>query len=194
MLVLLILNKTNFGIEKDLILFILLIIKLLTIMEKKNVIESLIKAGAKSVKNLKVKNVNVVPQESYVRISLSVDKAIRGFVAQEDGTYKEGESKVIFVSLFSIIAQLRDDENASFAVNHILSHPESVVILLSGATLDILQEDVASGQEYHNPWSDNTDNVTTFEHDTIINHIVNVKMNERAYKMLDKLADSMLGI
>ena len=157
-------------------------------MEKKNVIESLIKAGAKSVKNLKVKNVNVVPQENYVRVSLSVDKAIRGFVAQEDGTYKEGESKVIFVSLFSIIAQLRDDENASFAVNHILSHPESVVILLSGATLDILQE------EYHNPWSDNTDNVTTFEHDTIINHIVNVKMNERAYKMLDKLADSMLGI
>ena len=194
MLVLLILNKTNFGIEKDLILFILLIIKLLTIMEKKNVIESLIKAGAKSVKNLKVKNVNVVPQENYVRVSLSVDKAIRGFVAQEDGTYKEGESKVIFVSLFSIIAQLRDDENASFAVNHILSRPESVVILLNGAKLDILQEDVASGQEYHNPWSDNKDNVTTFEHDTIINHIVNVKMNERAYKMLDKLADAILGV
>ena len=163
-------------------------------MGKKNVIESLIKAGAKSVKNLKVKNVNVVPQEKYVRVSLSVDKAIRGFVAQEDGTYKEGESKVIFVSLFSIIAQLRDDENASFAVNHILSHPESVVILLNGSTLDILQEDVASGQEYHNPWSDNKDNVITFEHDTIINHIVNVKMNERAYKMLDKLADAMLGI
>lgn len=194
MLVLLILNKTNFGIEKDLILFILLIIKLLTIMEKKNVIERLIKAGAKSVKNLKVKNVNVVPQENYVRVSLSVDKAIRGFVAQEDGTYKEGESKVIFVSLFSIIAHLRDDENASFAVNHILSHPESVVILLSGAILDILQEDVSSGQEYHNPWSNNTDTVTTFEYDTIINHIVNVKMNERAYKMLDKLAYSMLGI
>ena len=163
-------------------------------MEKKNVIESLIKAGAKSVKNLKVKNVNVVPQENYVRVSLSVDKAIRGFVAQEDGTYKEGESKVIFVSLFSIIAQLRDDENASFAVNHILSRPESVVILLNGATLDILQEDVASGKEYHNPWSNNTDHVTTFEHDTIINHIVNVEMNERAYKLLDKLADSILGI
>jgi hypothetical protein len=164
-------------------------------MEKKNVIESLIKAGAKSVKNLKVKNVNVVPQENYVRVSLSVDKPIRGFVAQEDGTYKEGESKVIFVSLFSIVAQLRDDENASFAVNHILSHPEAVTVLLSGAQLNILQEDVAAGQEYKNPWSEKEDAVTTtFDHDTIINHIVDVKMNERAYKMLEKLADAMLGI
>lgn len=164
-------------------------------MEKKNVIESLIKAGAKSVKNLKVKNVNVVPQENYVRVSLSVDKPIRGFVAQEDGTYKEGESKVIFVSLFSIVAQLRDDENASFAVNHILSHPEAVTVLLSGAQLNILQEDVAAGQEYKNPWSEKENAVTTtFDHDTIINHIVDVKMNERAYKMLEKLAEVMLGI
>lgn len=164
-------------------------------MEKKNVIESLIKAGAKSVKNLKVKNVNVVPQENYVRVSLSVDKAIRGFVAQEDGTYKESESKVIFVSLFSIVAQLRDDENVSFAVNHILNHPEAVMVLLSGAQIDILQEDVTAGQEYTNPWSEKENaTATTFEHDTIINHIVNVKMTERAYKMLEKLADAMLGI
>ena len=37
-------------------------------MEKKSVIESLIKAGAKAVKNLKVKGINVVPQENYVRV------------------------------------------------------------------------------------------------------------------------------
>ena len=164
-------------------------------MEKKNVIESLIKAGAKSVKNLKVKGINVVPQENYVRVSLSVDKPIRGFVAQEDGTYKEGESNVIFVSLFSIVAQLRDDDNAAFAVNHILKNPESIAVLLSGAQLNILQEDVASGQEYKNPWSDNADaTTTTFDHDTIINHIINIKMTERAYKMLDRLALGMMGL
>lgn len=163
-------------------------------MEKKSVIESLIKAGAKAVKNLKVKGINVVPQENYVRVSLSVDKPVRGFVAQDDGTYAEGESKVIFVSLFSIVAQFRDDENAAFAVNHILKNPESVTVLLSGATLTILQEDVASGQEYHNPWSDNADAATTFDHDTIINHIIDVKMTDRAYQMLDRLAMGMLGL
>lgn len=163
-------------------------------MEKKSVIESLIKAGAKAVKNLKVKGINVVPQENYVRVSFSVDKPVRGFVAQDDGTYAEGESKVIFVSLFSIVAQFRDDENAAFAVNHILKNPESVAVL-SGATLTILQEDVASGQEYRNPWSDNADAaVTTFDHDTIINHIIDVKMTDRAYQMLDRLAMGMLGL
>ena len=164
-------------------------------MEKKSVIESLIKAGAKALKNLKVKGINVVPQENYVRVSLSVDKPVRGFVAQDDGTYAEGESKVIFDSLFSIVAQLRDDENAAFAVNHILKNPESVTVLLSGATLTILQEDVASGQEYRNPWSDNADAaVTTFDHDTIINHIIDMKMTDRAYQMLDRLAMGILGL
>lgn len=194
MLVLLILNKTNFGIEKDLILIFinhLIVIK----MEKKEVIEKLIKNGAKSVKGLKVKGVNVVPQENYVRCSLSVDKPIRGFIAQEDGSYAEGESKVIFVSLFSIVAQLRDDDQAAFAVNHILSHPESIAVLLTGAQLNILQEDVASGQEYINPWSTNDNAVaTTFEHDSILNHIVDIKLTDRAYQMLDKLAMGMMGL
>lgn len=164
-------------------------------MEKKNVIESLIKAGAKAIKGLTVKGVNVVPQENYIRVSISVDKPIRGFVAQEDGSYTEGETKIIFVSLFSIVAQLRDDERASFAVNHILKQPEAVQVILAGAKLNILQEDVKEGTEYKNPWSENADAVaTTMTHDTIINHIVDINLNERAYLLLDRLAMAMLGV
>ena len=163
-------------------------------MEKKQIVESLVKAGAKTIKGLTVKGLNVVPQENYIRVSLSVDKPIRGFVAQEDGTYTEGETKVIFVSLFSIVAQFRDDERASFAVNHILKQPEAVQVILAGAKLNVLQEDVKQGTEYKNPWSDKADAVaTTMEHDTIINHIVDINLTERAYLLLDRLAMAMLG-
>lgn len=163
-------------------------------MEKKQVIEQLVKNGAKAVKNLKVKCVNLLPKDNYVSVSLSLDTPVRGYVSQDDGTFAEGERNLVFVSLFSIVAQFRDNEDASFAVNHILAHPEALSVLLSGAMIDILQEDVVSGQEYHNPWSSNQDNVSVFDHDTIINHLTNIKLSERANKMLEKLADSMLGI
>lgn len=163
-------------------------------MEKKQVIEQLVKNGAKSVKNLKVKGVNLNPKDNYISVSLSLDKPVRGYVGQDDGTFVEGEHNVVFISLFSIAAQLRDDENASFAVNHILANPKALSVLLSGATIDILQEDVVSGQEYHNPWSSNADNGSVFDHDTIINHIINIKMSDKANKMLEKLAESMMGI
>ncbi len=163
-------------------------------MEKKQVIEQLVKNGAKAVKNLKVKGVNLLPKDNYVSVSLSLDKPVRGYVSQDDGSFTEGERNVVFISLFSIAAQLRDNDDAAFAVNHILSRPESLAVLLNGATIDILQEDVVSGQEYHNPWSSNADNVSVFDHDTIINHLINIKMSDKANKMLEKLAESMMGI
>lgn len=163
-------------------------------MEKKSIIEKLVKDGAKAVKNLKVKGVNILPKNNYVSVSLSLDKPVRGYVSQDDGSFTEGERNVVFISLFSIAAQLRDNDDAAFAVNHILSRPESLVVLLNGATIDILQEDVVSGQEYHNPWASNADNVSVFDHDTIINHLINIKMSDKANKMLEKLAESMMGI
>lgn len=164
-------------------------------MEKKKVIEQLLKNGAKQVKDLTVRGVNIVPQENYIRVSISVNKPIRGFISQEDGSYAEGETKIIFVSLFSIVAQFRDDERASFAVNHILKQPEAVQVILAGAKLNVLQEDVKEGTAYKNPWSENANAVaTTMEHDTIINHIVDINLNERAYLLLDRLAMAMLGV
>lgn len=164
-------------------------------MEKKVIVETLIKNGAKQLKNLVVKNVTVTPQENYVRVALSVDKPIRGFVSQEDGSYAEGETKVIFVSLFSIAALLRDDEEASFAVNHLLTNPEAAQVLLAGAKIAVLQEDVKEGTEYKNPWSEAKDaTVTTMSHDTIINHVIDIELTKRAYTLLDRLAMSMLGV
>lgn len=163
-------------------------------MERKEVIANLIKAGAEPVKNLKVKNVTVTPQESYIRVALTLDKPVKGMVSKDEGvTYEEGETNVIFVSLFSITSLLKDDDNVAFAVNHLVKNPDSMSIVLSRATIDILQEKVATGQEYKNPWSENAE-ATVFDHDTIINHITNIRLSDFAIRKMDKLADSLLGI
>ena len=161
-------------------------------MEKKEIINGLLNNGAKSVNGLKVKNVTVTSLENYIRLGLTLDKPVEGYVAKEDGTFEKGETSVIFVSAFAIASVLKDSDDAAFAANHLVEHPEAMNVILSRATIDIIQEPVASGQEYRNPWSTNGD-ATVFDHDTIINHLTGIKLSEFGMKKLDRLADAMLG-
>lgn len=163
-------------------------------MERKEIIAELLKNGGKSVKDLKVKNVTVTRCENYVRLGITLDKPVTGMVTKDNGvTYEEGETNVIFVSLYSITSLLKDDDNAAFAANHLVEHPDSMSIVLSRATLNIIQETVEAGTEYKNPWSDNTE-ATVFDHKTIITHVIEVNLSDFAIRKLDKLADSLLGI
>lgn len=163
-------------------------------MEKKEVIAELLKNGGKSVKDLKVKNVTVTRCESYVRLGITLDKPVTGMVTKDNSvTYEEGETNIIFVSLYSITSLLKDDDNAAFAANHLVEHPDSMSIILSRATLDIIQETVEAGTEYKNPWSNNAE-ATVFDHKTIITHVINVTLSDFAIRKLDRLADSLLGI
>ena len=163
-------------------------------MEKKEVIAELLKNGGKSVKDLKVKNVTVTRCENYVRLGITLDKPVTGMVTKDNGvTYEEGETNVIFVSLYSITSLLKDDDNAAFAANHLVEHPDSMSIVLSRATLNIIQETVEAGTEYKNPWSDNAE-ATVFDHKTIITHVIEINLSDFAIRKLDRLADSLLGI
>ena len=162
-------------------------------MEKKEIINGLLKNGSKEVKGLKIKNVTITILENYTRLGLTLDKPVKGYVAKEDGTYEEGETSVIFVSAFAIASVLKDNDDTAFAANHLVEHPEAMNVLLSRATIDIIQEPVTSGQEYRNPWSSNEDNSTVFDHDTIINHLTFIKLSDFGMKKLDTLADMMLG-
>lgn len=161
-------------------------------MEKKEVISKLMKNGAIN-KGLIVRSVNVVPLENYIRVSLGLDRPIKGYIADENGKYTEGETKVVFISMFSIMAVLKEDENISFVANHLLKHPEGLQVLLSGAKIDVLQEAVAEGQEYSNPWSDNP-TPSIIAHDTYINHVTDIRLTDRAFSIIDKLSLSLVGI
>ena len=163
-------------------------------MEKKEVIAQLLKNGSKIVKDLQVKNVTVAPQENYVRLGLTLNTPVEGMVTKDNNvTYEKGETKVIFVSLFSIISLLKDNDDAAFAANHLTQHPEAMNVILSRAKIDIIQEPVVAGQEYKNPWSDNAE-ATIFDHKTIITHVIEINLSDFAIRKLDRLADSLLGI
>lgn len=161
-------------------------------MEKKDVIAQLLKEGSKSVKNLKIRNVTVTPQENYVRLGLTLDQEVDGYRSDNGVDYKLAKTNVIFVSLFSITSLLKDNDDAAFAVNHLVQHPDAMSVVLSRAVIDIIQEPVVAGEEYKNPWSDSAE-ATVFDHDTIINHVINVQLSDFAIRKIDKLADNLLG-
>lgn len=161
-------------------------------MEKKDVIAQLLKKGSKSVKNLKIRNVTVTPQENYVRLGLTLDQEVDGYRSDNGVDYKLAKTNVIFVSLFSITSLLKDNDDAAFAVNHLVQHPDAMSVVLSRAVIDIIQEPVVAGEEYKNPWSDSAE-ATVFDHDTIINHVINVQLSDFAIRKIDKLADNLLG-
>lgn len=156
------------------------------------IIAQLIKKGAKEVKNVTVKNVTVTPMNEYVRLGLTLDKEVDGYKVEDDGTYTPSKVKVIFVSAFTIAALLKEDDNAAFAANHLLKHPDALAMIMSRAQINILQQPVKAGEEYKNPFNDNAD-TTAFDHDVIINHITEIKLSDFGMKRLDKLADMMLG-
>lgn len=160
-------------------------------MNINEIIAQLIKEGAKEVKNVTIKNVTVTPMNEYVRLGLTLDKEVDGYKADEDGTYTPSKVKVIFVSAFTITALLKEDDNAAFAANHLLKHPDALGMILSRATINVIQQPVKEGEEYKNPF--NNANSITFDHDTIINHITNIQLSDFGMKRLDRLADMMLG-
>lgn len=161
-------------------------------MKNEEIIAQLIKEGAKEVKNVTIKNVTVTPMNEYVRLGLTLDKEVDGYKAEDDGTYTPSKVKVIFVSAFTIAALLKEDDDAAFAANHLLKHPDALAMIMSRAQINILQQSVKAGEEYKNPFSDNAD-VTAFDHDVIINHITEIKLSDFGMKRLDRLADMMLG-
>jgi len=161
-------------------------------MEQKEIIAQLMKEGAKKVNDVTIKNVTVTVMDEYTRLGLTLNKEVDGYKAEEDGTYTPVKVKVIFVSAFSIASLLKDNDDAAFAANHLVKHPDAMAMILSRANVTIVQQSVKEGEEYTNPFSENAEPVT-FDHDVIINYVTDIKLSDFGLKRLDRLADKMLG-
>ena len=164
-------------------------------MEVREVVKVLLESGAKKISDVKVTNVTVKTLDTYVRVALTLDKKVEGYILNEaDGTYALGEVKVIFVSLYSLLSMLKQDEDTAFATNYVANHPETITLILSGAKIDLIQQPVVAGEEYRNAWSERTDaEANIFDHDTIINHVVSIEVSKFGEIALDKLMDKMLS-
>lgn len=163
-------------------------------MTRKEIIAQLLKEGATQVSDITIKNVTVTPLEQYVRLGLTIDKEVDVYRANiQTKEYELAKTDVIFASVFSITALIKDDDDAAFAANHLIKHPDAMAVILSRAKINIIQETVSAGQEYRNPFASDDSNITIFDHNTIINHVISLKISDFGLKRLDRLSDLMMG-
>ena len=157
----------------------------------KELIASLVKQGATTAKAI-VFNVNVSILENYTRVAFTLKNNVKGYVSQEDGTYKLEDTKVIFVSMYSLMALLKQKE-LGFVANQLQNNPAAALVLFAGSKLELLQQEVKQGETCVNPFSENANEVT-FDHKTIITNVVNFELTEKAQDLVDRLALKLMGI
>ena len=159
----------------------------------KQVVAQLQKEGAEVVKNVVIKNVNIVDKTDYTLVPLTVNKNIKQMVLNDKGEYIEGERNIIFASLYSIGAILSNIEDIAFAKNLIIKNPNMLELVLSYAEIDIILEKVKKGAEYSNPFS-SSDKTSIIANDSIFAHIIDIRLGRKGQKIVNKLEDKMMDM
>lgn len=160
----------------------------------KQVVAELIAAGNKKIAGIRVRSAKVTEKDNYVMVSLSLDKAIPGYVANDEGIFEKSETVTVFASSYSIASVLKESDETAWAANQLVANPKGLEVILAGSRIDIVQEEVAGDELYKNPFSNSSAEGVALGHDTIINHVIKIELCAQAKKMLNMMAMSMMGL
>lgn len=167
----------------------------------RDIIRNLIADGATRINKLRIKNVNYDPDyedKDYIRVSLTLDRKVPGFVPVMDNNgnitgYEYGLTNVIYTSTFALAAVLKENEEFSWLGNHIVAKPKALTLLFNGATIDILQRQIAKGTPVVNPFSTQTNKEwPVYDHDMVTNDVISIALGKTGEKMAMTLASSIL--
>ena len=160
---------------------------------RKQVIAELLAAGNPMRKNLRVRSVTVTEQPNYVMVSLTLDEPVEGYVANEEtGVFERGETRTVFTSSFTLVNVMRDDDTLAWAATSLRESPQGFQVILAGAKVNIIEQEVAADEVFVDPFSaKGTPRV--FGHDTIIHHVVGIKLCSTGMRLLDMYAMKLMG-
>ena len=156
-----------------------------------NAVAALRKSGATS-EMVTIMNVTVTDCNKWTRIALTLDKDVTGYVASDDGEYKRGKTRIVFLSLYSLVNVLKNINETRAIASYIVSHPTALQILLSSAKCELLQEEIAANATYTNHFTgEEVENES--DHDSIFNHIVSITFSDKGLRAIEKIEDKLLG-
>ena len=167
----------------------------------RDIIRNLIADGATRINKLKIKNVNYdqdYEDKNYIRVSITLDKKVPGYVPVVDAHgnttgYEYGLTNIIYTSTFALAAVLKENEDFSWLANHIVDKPKALTLIFNGATIDILQRQIAKGNPVVNPFSTQTNKEwPIYDHDMIANDVINITLGKTGEKMAMTLASNIL--
>lgn len=157
----------------------------------KEIVASLIKEGCHRENRLTVRSVNTTKMDNYTRLGINLNRQVPAMLSDDNGVYSKADSNIIFSSNFAIGALLKDNEETAWAANVLIEKPKVMAMILTSATIDIIQQEVAAGEPYTNPFS-RTGVEQIFDHDVIINHVVKITLSNTGMKQLGQVFSLML--
>ena len=193
---LLFLNKTNFAIivvmvhKEDLWLLLTLIFN--TMISFNDAVAALRKSGANS-EHVTIMNVTVTDCGNWTRIGLTLNNEVNGAVSDNEGNFSIGKTRVVFISLFSIIGLLKNTEDTLAITNYIANHPTALQVILVGAKIELIQQEVKAHATYTNVFT-GEESEYDCEHDSIFNHIVSIDFSEKSCRAIERIEDKLLGL
>jgi hypothetical protein len=164
------------------------------IKTNKQVVAELLAKGCNKIAGIRVRSSIVTSKDNYVMVSLSLERGIPGYVSDGEGVFTKGETATVFTSSYSIASVLKDNDETAWAANQLIQNPKGLEVILAGAKVDFVQEEVAADEIYKNPFSSSDVDGQSLGHDTIINHVVKIEICQKAKQMLNMLAMNMMGI
>ena len=131
-----------------------------------------------------VKGVKVFVDDKSASVNLTLDKAVKGFARNADGTYTEADVKTISIHRAKLTAQLCDasDDIAMYraTLDHAFGQKEFGVILFN-AQLTLNRTFVAAGEVIGEG-----DAAVAAERDCYLTDVVKVKLSQKSLDELDK--------
>ena len=164
------------------------------IKTNKQVVAELLAKGCNKIIGIRVRSSIVTPKDNYVMVSLRLERGVPGYVSDGEGVFTKGETATVFASSYSIASVLKDNDETAWAANQLIQNPKGLEVILAGAKVDLVQEEVAADEIYKNPFSSSDVDGQSLGHDTIINHVVKIEICQKAKQMLNMLAMNMMGI
>lgn len=157
----------------------------------KKVVSTLLRKGAVRVDNIVVKSAYVSEDGTWVVLTLNQNIPMYVQKVDDDGavTFEKGEGNRLFVSTISVNAVLGNNPMVASLRSLIMSNDENIKDLFSYATIDVVAESVAEGDDYVNPFSDNTEG-RTVEHDSIYHHLISIEVGDNGEELIDTLRDA----
>lgn len=156
--------------------------------------------GRKAIKVEKVKvlNLHITDKreegKDQIMLSFTTDKEFDTYRADENGAYAPSKTNVIFPSYFGIAAVLREDPIISPLVDFVLENDLAMKVLLNNSIVTVIQEPIAKGEVYNNPYSSKQNNSDPSDHDWYAYHVDSIELNDIAKNYVDKMICKALGI
>lgn len=159
----------------------------------KNIIQNLVTNGCKRITDIHIKNIDYTEKNKNTIVSFTLSEPVFTYQQKQDGSCCWGRTSIIYTNISAIIKALLEDEEISWMASPFMENPEYLNLILNGAHIDILQQEVLANTKYKNPFGNPNTEGIIFDHNVIINHILGFKLSETGKVIAEKLVDKLLG-